>query len=63
MLPEIAYDPLFGYKHLHLFPEDIKIPALVKAELLYGAAKSARQEEHKITFSAGLKPWATLATL
>ncbi|MBW2177061.1 MAG: type II toxin-antitoxin system VapC family toxin [Deltaproteobacteria bacterium] len=55
--------PLVRNRLMEYGPEDIKIPALVKAELLYGAAKSARQEEHKITFSAGLKPWATLATL
>jgi len=38
-------------------PEDIKIPALVKAELLYGAAKSARQEENEKHLALFLEPF------
>ncbi len=38
-------------------PEDIKIPALVKAELLYGAAKSARREENEKHLILFLEPF------
>ncbi len=42
--------PLVRNRLMEYGPEDIRIPALVKAELLYGAAKSARQEENETTF-------------
>ena len=38
--------PLLQSKMLSLNPNDIKIPAIVKAELLHGAEKSQKREEN-----------------
>lgn len=42
-------------------PEEIKIPAIVKAELLYGAAKSAKQEENHDRVERFLDPFEIVA--
>ena len=39
--------PLVKTRLMEHGPEDIKIPAIVKAELLYGAVKSTRQDENR----------------
>ena len=38
-------------------PEDIKIPAIVKAELLYGAAKSEKRKENEKNITRFLEPF------
>ena len=38
-------------------PEDIKIPSVVKAELLFGAAKSIKREENEKFINHFLKPF------
>ena len=42
---------------MSLSPNDIKIPAIVKAELLHGAEKSARRDENMQKISAFLLPF------
>ena len=49
--------PLVRNRLMEYGPEDIKIPALVKAELLYGAAKSDRQEENETHLALFLEPF------
>ena len=39
-------------------PDDIKIPSIVKAELLYGAMKSARKEENLQRIGEFMLPFA-----
>ena len=38
-------------------PEDIKIPVIVKAELLYGAAKSEKRKENEKNITRFLEPF------
>lgn len=38
-------------------PEDIKIPVIVKAELLYGAAKSDKRKENEKNIAGFLEPF------
>ncbi len=38
-------------------PQDIKIPAIVKAELLYGAVKSTKREENQKRVARFLEPF------
>lgn len=38
-------------------PEDIKIPVIVKAELLYGAAKSDKRKENEKNITRFLEPF------
>jgi len=49
--------PLVRTRLMEHGPEDIKIPAIVKAELLYGAAKSARREENEKHLTRFLEPF------
>lgn len=42
---------------LGLDPVDVKIPAIVKAELLYGAEKSFRREENRASVDRFLEPF------
>ena len=49
--------PALLSKILSLHPSDIKIPAIVKAELFYGAEKSAKREENIQKITAFLSPF------
>jgi len=42
-------------------PEDIKIPALVKAELLLGVEKSDRKEQNEIVYNKFLEPFEIIS--
>jgi len=42
-------------------PEDIKIPALVKAELLLGVEKSDRKEQNEIAYNKFLEPFEIIS--
>lgn len=44
-------------KMLSVQPSDIKIPAVVKAELIYGVEKSVRRNENMETLAAFLLPF------
>ena len=44
-------------KMLSLNPDDIKIPAIVKAELLHGAEKSIKRDENKNKIASFLLPF------
>ncbi len=44
-------------KFLELIPNDIKIPSIVKAELLYGAEKSAKKKENRKLITNFLFPF------
>ena len=49
--------PVLPTKMLSVQPVDIKVPAIVKAELLYGAEKSIRRAENLEKISAFLYPF------
>ncbi|MGD9940914.1 MAG: type II toxin-antitoxin system VapC family toxin [Clostridia bacterium] len=42
-------------------PEDIKIPSLVKAELLLGVEKSQRKEMNKVVYNKFLEPFEVIS--
>jgi tRNA(fMet)-specific endonuclease VapC len=42
-------------------PEDIKIPSLVKAELLLGVEKSQRKEINKVVYKKFLEPFEVIS--
>ena len=50
------YPPLLK-KILSFHPGDIKIPAVVKAELMHGVEKSARRDENLIKINSFLTPF------
>ncbi len=49
--------PLVKTRLMEHGPEDIKIPAIVKAELLYGAVKSTKREENQKRVDRFLEPF------
>ena len=49
--------PALRDKMLSVHPSDIKIPAVVKAELLYGAEKSVKRDENMAKAYAFLMPF------
>jgi len=49
--------PLVKTRLMEHGPEDIKIPAIVKAELLYGAVKSTKREENQKRVARFLEPF------
>jgi len=49
--------PQVGKKLMQQTPDTVKIPSIVKAELLFGAAKSHRHEENERLIRRFLKPF------
>ena len=49
--------PLVKIRLMEHGPQDIKIPAIVKAELLYGAVKSTKREENQKRVTRFLEPF------
>ena len=55
-----TYKSILAEFKLHK-PEDIKIPALVKAELLLGVEKSQRKEINKVSYKKFLVPFEVIS--